>query len=177
MDFIIGQMISIAALIISVAITQLKDVKHILLGEIASNLTVALSYVFLGGMSGAWICITAVVQTIIIYWANKRELPVEKRNLLVIIFVAAYIIGTVVVYQGWSDVVSCACALLYVLVIIQKETKKCRWFMAANCFLWIIYDFSTAAYVNIITHGILLISLLIAMVRLDWKKSSIFGKL
>lgn len=170
MNFIIGQIISIIALIISVVIAQFKNVKHVLLGEIASNLAVALSFVFLGGMSGAWICIVAVVQTIIIYWANKCELETKKRKILMVVFAIAYVAGTVVVYKGWSDVVSCACALLYVMAIIQTEAKKYRWFMMANSFLWIIYDFNTAAYVNIITHGIVLISLLIAMVRLDRKK-------
>ena len=82
MNFIIGQIISIAALIISVVIAQFKDVKHVLLGEIAANLAVALSFVFLGGMSGAWICIVATAQTIIIFWANKCELAAKKRKIL-----------------------------------------------------------------------------------------------
>lgn len=170
MNFIIGQIISIVALIISVVIAQFKDVKHVLLGEIAANLAVALSYVFLGGMSGAWICIVAAVQTIIIYWANGHKLETKKRKILMVVFAIVYVAGTVVVYKGWSDVVSCACALLYVMAIIQTETKKYRWFLMINSFLWLIYDFSTAAYVNMITHGMLLISLLIAMVRLDRKK-------
>ncbi len=169
MSFIIGQIISIVALIISVVIAQFKDVKYVLLGEIAANLAVALSFVFLGGMSGAWICIVATAQTIIIFWANKYELAAEKRKILMVVFAVIYMAGTAVIYKGWSDVVSCTCALLYVAAIVQTETKKYRWFMVANSLLWIIYDFNTAAYVNIITHGMLLISLLIAMVRLDRK--------
>ena len=150
MNFIIGQIISIAALIISVVIAQFKDVKHVLLGEIAANLA-------------------ATAQTIIIFWANKCELAAKKRKILMVVFAVIYVAGTAVIYKGWSDVVSCTCALLYVAAIVQTEAKKYRWFMVANSLLWIIYDFNTAAYVNIITHGMLLISLLIAMVRLDRK--------
>lgn len=170
MNFIIGQIISVAALIIAVVIAQFKDVKHILIGEIVSNLSVALSYVFLGGMSGAWICIVAAVQTLIIYYANKHNLEQKKRNILTAVFAAAYVIGTIIVYQGWGDIVSCACALLYVMAIIQTDTAKYRWFMAANSFMWIIYDFTTLAFVNVITHGSVLISVIIAKIRLDWRK-------
>lgn len=170
MNFIIGQIISFLALIISIVIAQFNNVKHILLGEIASNLAVALSFAFLGGMSGAWICIVAAVQTIIIYFANKHNLEQRKKNLLTLLFAAAYVAGTILVYQGWADIVSCACSLLYILAVIQTDTRKYRWFMASNSFLWVIYDFHTAAYVNIITHGMVLVSLVIAMARLDWKK-------
>lgn len=170
MNFIIGQIISIVALIIAVVIAQFKDVKHILIGEIVSNLSVALSFVFLGGLSGAWICIVAAIQTLIIYFANKHNLAQNKRNILTIVFAIAYVVGTIIVYQGWSDIISCACALLYIMAIIQTDSAKYRWFMAANSLLWVIYDFNAAAYVNIVTHGMLLVSLIVAKIRLDWKK-------
>ena len=172
MNFIIGQVISFFALIIAIVIAQFKDVKYILIGEIVSNLSIALSFVFLGGISGAWICIVAAVQTIIIYYSNKYDLEQKKRTYLTVLFAIIYIAGSVVVYQGWADVVSCACAILYIFAIVQTETKKYRWFMAINSLLWVIYDMSTAAYVNIITHGMLLVSLAIAMIRLDRKNYS-----
>ena len=163
MNFIIAQIISIIALIISIVIVQFKDVKHILLGEIASNLTIALSFAFLGGLSGAWICIVASIQTLIIYFANKHNVEPKKKDILTISFAVVYIIGTIIVYQNWGDIVSCACSLLYIMAIIQTKPQKYRFYMSANSILWIIYDILTAAYVNIITHGLLLISLFIAM--------------
>ena len=168
--FIIGQVISILALLISVIIVQFKNIKHILLGEIASNLAIAFSFVFLGGLSGAWICIVAALQSLAIYFVNKANWRQYGKTLLSVLFAFIYIIGTIVVYQGWADLVSCACSLLYILAIVQTDSKKYRWFMTANSFLWVIYDINTAAYVNIITHGILLFSLIIAMLRLDRKK-------
>lgn len=167
MNFIIGQIISVITLIIAIVIAQFKNVKHILIGEIAANLSTALSFVFLGGISGAWICIVAAVQTIIIYFSNKNNLEQSKRNLLTILFAIIYIAGTIVVYQGWADIVSCTCAILYILAIVQTQSKKYRWFMALNSLLWVIYDINTGAYVNIITHGMVLVSLVIAMIRLD----------
>ena len=99
-NFIIGQIISTAALVVSVLIAQFKNVKYILIGEIAANLLVAFSFLFLGGMSGAWICIVAAVQAIIIFYANEKNIEQRIRNILTLIFAAVYIIGTIAVYQN-----------------------------------------------------------------------------
>ena len=144
MNFIIGQVISIVVLIISVIVVQFKNIKYILIGEIIMNLLVALSFVFLGGLSGAWICIVATVQTLIMYLVNRREIASWKRTALMVVFVAAYIIGTVIVYQGWSDIVSCVCAMLYVLAVVQKDASKYRIFMNGfkpSCFPNILIRF------------------------------------
>ncbi len=93
--FMIGQIISVIALLISVIIAQFKNVKHILLGEIASNLAVAFSFVFLGGLSGAWICIVAALQSLVIYFVNKVDWTLRRKNLLSALFAFIYIIGTV----------------------------------------------------------------------------------
>lgn len=170
MCFLIGQIFSVLALVISVVIAQFKEVKYVLIGEVASNLAVAFSFLFLGGLSGAWLCIVAAVQCIVMYFVNKRNMDDRKRNILLVIFGAIYIIGTIVVYKDWNDIVSAVCAILFVLSIVQTEAGKYRIFMALNSALWLIYDFNTAAYVNMITHGSLAISLLIAMYRLDWKR-------
>lgn len=170
MNFIIGQIISVISLIISSVCVQFKKLKHVLLGEMLSNTATALSFVFLGGLSGAWICIVAALQTWVMYLANKHNVSGKKRNFLTVIFAAAYIAGTAYIYQGWNDVVSCTAALLYVMAIMQKDAAKHRLFMAMNSMLWIIYDLAVMAFVNVITHGTMLASLIIAMIRLDLKK-------
>lgn len=169
MNFYIGQIFSVVSLILAAIGVQFKKVRHVLLGSMSSNIATALSYAFLGGLSGAWICIVGAVQTLIIYLANKYDLKQKKRTLLTILFAVVYVAGTIVVYEGWDDIVACACAVLYILAIVQKDTAKYRRFLAANTCLWIVYDIAVMAYVNIITHGVMLSSLIIAMVRLDRK--------
>ena len=167
MDFVIGQIFSVISLVLAVVGVQFKKVKHVLLGSMTSNIATALSYAFLGGLSGAWICIVGAVQTLIIFLANKYDLEQKKRTLLTILFAVVYVAGTIVVYKGWDDIVACACAVLYILAIVQKDTAKYRKFLAANTCLWIVYDIAVLAFVNIITHGVMLGSLIIAMIRLD----------
>lgn len=167
MNFIIGQVISVIALLISVVIAQFKDVRYILLGEIASNLTVALSYLFLGGMSGAWVCIVAAIQTWIIYRMNKKDISEQVRKRILCVFALIYVIGTVIVFRGWADILTCICALLYLMAVSRAEGVAYRRYMILNSLLWVVYDIVTMAFVNVITHGTLLVSLIIARCRLD----------
>ena len=169
MEFYSGQICSIVTLVIAVVSIQFKDVKVVLAGQIAANLTTAFSYVFLGGISGAWICIVAAVQACIIYWGDVKEFSDRARTIWTILFAVMYVVGTAVVYKHWGDLVSCACAMLYIGAIIQKDTSKFRWFAIANAALWLLYDMKTGAYVNIITHSIMLISYIAAKIRLDRK--------
>ena len=170
MSFIIGQIFSVLSLAISIVSVQFKKVTHVLLGGMSSNMATALSYAFLGGLSGAWICIVGAVQTLIIYLANRYDLEKKKRTILTVLFAVAYIVGTVIVYQGWDDIIACTCAMLYIMAIVQTDTANYRKFLAANSCLWIVYDVAVMAYVNIITHGMMLCSLVIAMIRLDKNK-------
>lgn len=169
--FYIGQAVSILVAIATVVTFQFKDVKHILLGTMASNFLLAASYFFLSGFSGAWVCMLAVVQTFTMYLLDKRETSKKVRFYLLLLFCAMYIAGTVIVYKRWDDILSCACALVYVAAILQTSSKKFRLFSLINLSMWIVYDICNFAWVNIITHILGILSIITAMVRLDRNKT------
>lgn len=168
--YIISQVISFVVWGINIAIAQMKDVKYVLLGEVIGNLLLGLSYTMLGGLSGGWVCLVAAVQTIILFFTNNKDISSKAKNVLLIVFAAIYVIGTVVVYQGWGDIISCACAIVYVLAIMQTDTAKYRKYKVLNSFLWTIYDIKIAAFASLLMHGSILISLVVGMIRLDRKQ-------
>lgn len=174
MNFIIAQWVGIITTVVALLSVQFKRVELILIGQIISNVLVALSYWLLGGMSGAWICILAAVQTVIIFFLDKADIKNKSRKkmFLLILFVMAYVVGTMIVYKDWRDIVAGVCAILFVLAIVQSESGKLRIIMMVNALLWIIYDYKTKAYTNILTHGLELLSILIAMIRLDRKSKN-----
>lgn len=171
MNFIIAQWLGIITTIVALLSVQFKNVEFILIGQIISNILVALSYLLLGGLSGAWICILAAVQTVIIYFLDKLDIKNKSRKkvVLLILFVVGYVVGTMMVYKDWRDVVAGICAILFVLAIMQTDSGKLRIIMMLNALLWIIYDYKTEAYTSILTHGLELLSILTAMIRLDRK--------
>ena len=169
MNYLIAQIIGIIVAIISFSCVQFRDKRFILAGQFLTNVLFGVSWALLGGLSGAWICLLASVQLLILHFVNKsRPQKLFRRKLIVtIIFASAYITGTCIVYKGWPDIVVCTCAMLFSLSIIQRNASRMRSVMLCNTTLWLIYDLSLSAYANMITHGLTLFSLITAKIRLD----------
>ncbi len=165
--FVAAQIANLLNIIVTIAAFQFKKLPHILLGNVASNVLLALNYVFLGAFSGAWVGTLAAIQTIVIYFLDKKQTKKQTRLYLLVLFSVMYIIGTAIVYKQWFDCISCICALLYVASILQTNPKNLRRFSFVNMSLWIVYDICAGAYTTIITHVLVLSSIIIAMIRLD----------
>ena len=94
---------------------------------------------------------------------------VKKKGILIIsiIFAIAYVAGSAATYSRLPDVISCICALLFVLTIAQEDASGMRNVMLVSMSLWILFDISVGAYTNVITHGSTILSILTAKMRLD----------
>ena len=172
MENIIAQILGIIIAVITLASVQFKSEKVILLGQVASNLLLAANCFLLGGFSGAWIGLLASVQSLIIYFLDKGDkYKVKNRKITIsVIFALFYIAGTVLTYQSWPDIVVCVCSMLFTLTVIQENSNKMRSVMMLNMALWIVYDIAIGAYTTVITHVLILISLITAKLRLDREK-------
>ena len=169
MTFYIAQLVGILTAVCAVVAVQFKSIKNILIGEIIANLLVALNYILLGGLSGAGVCVLATAQTIWIYFLGRKE---KKFPLpLNICFMIGYIIVSLLSFNGFPSILSAIAALLYAMSVTQEESKAYRVYMLLNSLVWIVYDVYTHAYTTILTHGFLVISIIIAMVRLDRKQN------
>ena len=171
--FLIAQLFGIGSTFAAILCVQARTSAGVLLGQILANGFSALSYGFLGSLSGAWVCLLAAVHSVLISFIRKQDpFAVNKRVILIsFIFALAYIIGSVITYTRWPDVISCICALLFVLTIAQKDASKMRNVMLVSMSLWVLFDISVGAYTSIITHGSTILSILTAKVRLDKKHS------
>ena len=166
MNFIIAQILGIVMAVVSVVCVQFKNMRHILIGVIASNVLSALTYAFLGGLSGAGVCILAICQAVLVYVYGEKEKAFPA--LLNLGFIAGYIALSVISYKSIWDVLSAGAAVLYALAVVQKKASVYRILTMCNAIVWILYDVQTMAYTAIITHGILLIATWVAMIRLDY---------
>ena len=172
MNFAIAQVMGILSTVAAVFCCQARTAGGVLLGQFLANGFSGLSYGLLGSLSGAWVCLLAAVHSVLITMVNKKE--AQQRNIIVkiisVIFAVAYVVGSAVTYTRWSDVISCICALLFVVTIAQKEAGKMRNVMLVSMTLWVIFDIAVGAYTNIITHGSTIVSLITAKIRLDRQK-------
>ncbi len=168
--FYIAQILGALTTVIIAITAQLKNMKTILLLSVCANLMTATSSFLLGGLSGAWLCGVGALQTAVLYFVEKSGAQKRTRNILLAVFAVMYVGGTVLVYQGWGDLISCTGALIYLLAIIQTKPAKYRCFAGANALLWLLYDITILAFGSMITHTVALASAVVGIIRLDIKK-------
>ncbi len=161
--FLIAQAIGPVTTVMAVVSAQMKKLVPILIFEILANGLCALSYILLGGISGSYICLIAIAQSIIsiLYAHNNKKVP----NWITGIFIMVYVAVSAYTYATPMDILPGICAVTFALAIAQSKPSGYRLCMAINTALWIVYDLLVGAYTMIITHGLLLGSLIIAMVR------------
>ena len=169
MSFIIAQVLGFVGTILSLGVVQLKKIGHILIGELLCNVMIALNYLLLGGYSGAVICAVSIAQILMSYHFAKKNKPFKWQYAC--LFIVIYGISTALSYQTAIDILPFAGAAFAVLAIMQKKPAMYRAIMLLNSLVLIPYDFSTKAYTTLLTHGMLLISITIAMIRLDRKNN------
>lgn len=171
MNFVLAQIMGAFSTIAAIFCVQSRSAGGILLGQFLANTFSGLSYGLLGSFSGGWICILAAIQSVLVSFFNKM-MP-EKRKKWIIassaVFSALYIAGGIAAYVQWPDILSCVCAILFVVTIVQRDAGKMRNVMLLSMTLWVIFDVAMGAYTNVITHASTIISILAAKLRLDHK--------
>ncbi len=165
----IAQAIGPVTTVLSIVSAQFKKLKAILISEFVANTLVALSYILQGAFSGSYTCLVASAQTAIsyIYACKKIEVP----KWLTLVFIPIYIVFTVFSYKSLIDILPGICAVFFALAVVQKKAAGYRIYMGSASLLWFVYDIIIGAYGMMLTHGLLLISVAIAMVRHDIKKA------
>lgn len=171
MNFLIAQAMGIFSTVAAIFCVQARTAGGVLLGQFLANAFSGISYGLLGSLSGAWVCILAAVHSLLISVVNKRQGSSRKKLVAIIsaVFSLAYVAGSLLTYAQWPDIISCICALLFVVTIAQENAGSMRNVMLVSMSLWVIFDIAMGAYTNIITHASTIVSILTAKLRLDRK--------
>lgn len=167
--YLLAQIFGVLSTIAAIICVQARTSGGVLLGQILANGFSGLSYGLLGSLSGVWVCVLASVHSVLISLIRKRNENSRKKLIAVVsvIFAAFYVVGSAVTFTHWPDVISCVCALLFVLTIAQEDASKMRNVMLVSMSLWILFDISVGAYTNIITHASTIVSIVTAKMKLD----------
>lgn len=169
--FLIAQLFGVFSTIAAIMCVQAKSAGGVLIGQILANGFSGVSYGMLGSLSGAWVCVLAAIHSVLISCVRGLEEVRRKKLILIIsiVFAVAYVVGSAVTFTRWPDVLSCICALLFVVTVAQEDASNMRNVMLISMSLWVFFDISVEAYTNIITHASTIVSILMAKFRLDKK--------
>ena len=170
MNIILSNILSVASLVCIFASMQTKNVKTVLLYQIAINGCGMLSYVLTGTFAGCGIYLIAVIQSVVFFVLRKTG-KTEPRWLFPIVLVA-YVISSVFTFRTWIDLVPLAAAILFAIGIAQKKASNYRLLLLANGIVWMVYDLAVAAYPMLWPHIFSAASALLGIIRLDLQKKA-----
>lgn len=168
MAYILSQIIGAIVAVAAILSLQLKNVKAILICQLICNGLGGVSYILLGGLAGFMLHVVATVQTILFFIIRSKNLKEPKY--LSWIFVAAFLACSLATFQSAVDIFSLIAAVACSLALCCKKPSHYRICMLINCGCWLLYDASVAAYTMILTHGAVVISSIVGIIRLDLKK-------
>ena len=146
-----------------------KSMKLILLLVFLANALVATSYLLTGAFNGAASCFVGAAQSIINYFYDKKnkKLPVW----LIAVYALAFIVVNLMVLKQLFDLVAMIASLTFIMCVGQKTGRKYRVWTFINTALWITYDLLMGSYGPLVTHLILLGTVIFGIVMHDIKKT------
>ena len=166
--FILAQCISVGTGILAIALKQMKTMKMILLFEVIVNLLASTNYLLLGGDAGAIVSVLAILHSIVMLLHSKKEKTPHVA--VTVAFMVAYTACSTYSLIAKSDVMEilpAVSAICFSMTLVQKLPFRYRLWSVANCVCWVIYDGYTASYVMLLVHFGILVSTVVAMVRID----------
>lgn len=165
MTFYLAQVVSALTALTAVITMQLKKMEWILIGQILANLLTAATYFLLGGLSGAGLCILAIGHTAVMYLFNRKG--IRPHWAVGLGFIALYIACSAYYFESPVDCLSAMGAIFFALSVMQQKPAASRLCYVFNPMFWMIYDVFTLAYVSLLTHFIVFVSTVVAMIRVD----------
>lgn len=163
--FLIAQIMGACGALAMMLSSWQKSRKKIFFFLIFDNVFYFLQYIFLGAYSGAFTNVVGLLRTIIFSQKNKNKFFSTKVPLFGIIIL--YVIINIFTYDGISSLFPAIASIIYAIVLWQDDPKNIRIGSAIMLLMWFVYNLVVKAYVGALIEGILFLSSLIAIIKID----------
>ncbi len=173
---ILAYILSVAGLVamISASLVKGERMKTILFLVFCGNALVGTSYLIDGsGINGAAALYLGALQTLINYFFNSKNKPLPKW--LIAIYAVAIITLNIWVAGCVTPlgVLVIVASLTFIFCIGQSEGAGYRFWTIVNMLLWCLYDTLAGVYSALVSHGLLLVFTVGAMLWHDRKKEKL----
>lgn len=164
---LIAQLVGIGATILLFCTYQFNDRKKIMILQFFNVVCWAIHYALLGAVPAILINIVCILRSGVYAWCDRNK----KWPWVVPAAICALEVGlTILAWQDAVDILAMAGASLQSTALWIKEPKKMRRCMITASPLWMVYDAFRGSYAGILTETLVIISLLTAMIRFDFRK-------
>ena len=142
-----------------------KKMRTILLLNLTGNVLVGLNYLFSESYSGTAICWVAAAGVFVNYQFTSKEKTIPRW--IIALHTVAFLCVNLLTFHAWFDALALVASILFVLSVAQSSAKYYRILFISNSTVWILYDALAGAHANLITHVILAVATLGAILYRD----------
>lgn len=139
-----------------------KTTKKILLMQTLAFFFKSLHYLLLGGLSGFLTSMVSGIRNLIFY-------KIKSNKYFTVLFTIIFLLIGLFTYNTVFSLLPVIATIIYTLIINYNNPTYLRYGMILTSMTWLIYNIYVVSYSGIIIQIILLISNIIAMIKLDKK--------
>ena len=161
--YVLANIIGVLAIITWSLSIQNKDKKGILIYQVAASVLYGVQYFLLGAFSACLMDFTSALRCLIFYFEDKKRGKVS--NISFILFAIIILIFGIISFKGIISILPIITSLIGLYSIWQNNLNKTRYLFIVNALIWLFYNFSVGAYVNIIGNFFEILSGIISIIR------------
>ncbi len=139
-----------------------KTAKQILLLQTVSFFFKGIHYYLLGGISGFLTSIISMIRNIIFT-------KIKSNKIWTIIFILIYLAIGFLTYTTFGTLLPIIATIFYTIIVNKNNPSYLRWGMFITSVIWFLYNIYIISYGGIITQVVILVSNIIAIIKLDKK--------
>ncbi len=166
--FILGQIFGILGALAIIISSFQKTRKKMLIFLIFDPVFYTIQYILLNAYAGALSNIVGIIRTIMFSFKGKNKFFNSNYPLYIIIFL--YLLINIFTHKNIYSLFPIIASIIYAFVLWQDKPKNIRIGSVFMFSMWFIYNLIVKAYISAIVEFVLLISTIIAILKLDYNK-------
>lgn len=174
--FILAQIFGVLGASAMIVSSWQKTRKKILFFLFFDNIFYFIQYVLLGAFTGAYTNIVGLIRLVLFGFKGKNDF--FKKNYCLYIICLLYVFVGLLTYTGISSIFPVISSVIYAIVLWQDNPKLIRIGTTIMLGMWCVYNLLVHAYVGALTEGIMCMSSILAIIKIDiLKNRKIFNNL
>lgn len=161
--YVLASIIGILAIITWILSIQNKDKKGILIYQVVANILYFIQYYLLNAYSAYLINFITAFRCLGFYLEEKKYDRVSNNSFL--FFTILIIIIGIFTYNGILSLLPIITGLIYMYSVWQNNLNTTRYLFIIAAFIWLYFNLSVGAYINIVGNIFEIISGIVSIIR------------
>lgn len=165
----LAQFVGVGALLVAISSFQMKTHKKIVSFQVVSTSLFMTHFLLLGAPTGAILNFIAAIRAVV--FANKDK-KWGRSNWWMVFFAGLSIIAVIAVWEGYLSLLPMIGMIFTTVSFGIENPKVVRALTLPSSPLWIVYGFINRSYAGVLSECFVMISIIIAIIRLDIPRKS-----